>query len=196
MAILPTCVCIEWVSESLSCVQLCGPMDCSLLYLSVRGILQARIRGWVVVPFSKGIFSTQGSNSDLLHGRRLLYHLNHQRSPRMLEWVANPFFSGSSRPRNLTRVSCIASGFLTGWATREAHVCVTSAMRQDWWFLRLVCLILKKTCSFSLFQERTQPPEVQAAQLEQEAMWRPEATQPRSQCSDLWMRPHGTFQAQ
>ena len=39
---------------------------------------------------------------------------------RILEWVACPFSSGSSQPRNRTRVSCIAGGFFTNWATREA----------------------------------------------------------------------------
>ena len=43
-----------------------------------------------------------------------------QGSPRILEWVAYPFSSGSSQPRNWTRVSCIASGFFTSWAAREA----------------------------------------------------------------------------
>ena len=32
---------------------------------------------------------------------------------RVLEWVAYPFSSGSSRPKNRTRVSCIAGGFFT-----------------------------------------------------------------------------------
>ena len=31
---------------------------------------------------------------------------------RMLEWVAIPFFRGSSQPRDRTQVSCIAGGFL------------------------------------------------------------------------------------
>ena len=39
----------------------------------------------------------------------------------MLEWVACLFSSRSSRPRNWTGVSCIADGFFTSWATREAH---------------------------------------------------------------------------
>ena len=30
---------------------------------------------------------------------------------RILEWVAIPFFKGSSQPRDLTQVSCIAGGF-------------------------------------------------------------------------------------
>ena len=41
------------------------------------------------------------------HCRQILYK-SHQRSPRILEWVAYPFSSGSSRPRNETGVFCIA----------------------------------------------------------------------------------------
>ena len=44
----------------------------------------------------------------------------HQGSPRILESVAYPFSSVSSRPRNQTRVSCIAGRFFTSWDTREA----------------------------------------------------------------------------
>ena len=40
---------------------------------------------------------------------------------RILEWGANPFSRGSSPPRDQTWVSCIAGGFLTIWATREAQ---------------------------------------------------------------------------
>ena len=39
---------------------------------------------------------------------------------RILEWVAYPFSSGSSRLRNRTRVSCIAGRFFINWAIREA----------------------------------------------------------------------------
>ena len=38
---------------------------------------------------------------------------------RILEWVAFPFSSGSSQPRNWTRVSCIAGRFFTNWAIRD-----------------------------------------------------------------------------
>ena len=41
--------------------------------------------------------------------------------PRILECVAIPFSRGSSQPRNQTWVSCIASGFLTIYTTREAQ---------------------------------------------------------------------------
>ena len=39
---------------------------------------------------------------------------------RVLEWIAISFSRGSSRPRNRTRVSCIAGRRFTVWATREA----------------------------------------------------------------------------
>ena len=40
---------------------------------------------------------------------------------RILEQVAMPSFRGSSQPRDGTQVSCIAGGFFTIWATREAQ---------------------------------------------------------------------------
>ena len=101
-----------------SCQTLCNPMNCSLPGSSVRGILQARIREWVAMTSSRpeywsgsssllqGIFPTQGSNPGLRHCRQILYHLSHQKSPRILEWVAYSFSRGSSQPRNQTRVSC------------------------------------------------------------------------------------------
>ena len=39
----------------------------------------------------------------------------------ILEWVAFPFSSGSSWPRDPTRVSCIAGGFFTNWAI--SYIC-------------------------------------------------------------------------
>ena len=68
----------------------------------------------------QGIFPTQGSNPGLLHCRWILYQLSHKGSPRILEWVAYPFSSRSSQPRNQIRVSCIAGGFFTNWAIRKA----------------------------------------------------------------------------
>ena len=69
----------------------------------------------------QGIFPTQGSNPGLPPCKRILYQLSHKGSPRILEWVAYPFSSTSSRLRNWTGVSCIAGGCFTNWATREAH---------------------------------------------------------------------------
>ena len=70
----------------------------------------------------QGIFSTQGLNPDLLPCRQILYQLSHQGSPRILEWVVYPFSSRSCQPRNRTGVSCIAGGFFTNWAIREAQI--------------------------------------------------------------------------
>ena len=63
----------------------------------------------------QGIFPTQGLNPGLPRCRQILYQLSHKRSARILEWVAYPFSSRSSWPRNRTRVSCIAGGFFTNW---------------------------------------------------------------------------------
>ena len=69
----------------------------------------------------QGIFPTQGSNPGLPHCRWILYQLSHEGSPRILEWVAYPFSSGSSWLRNRTGVLCIARWFFTNRATREAQ---------------------------------------------------------------------------
>ena len=69
----------------------------------------------------QGIFPTQGSNPGLMHCKQILYHRSHKGSPRILEWVAYPFSSRSSRARNQTRVSHIAGGFFANWAIREAN---------------------------------------------------------------------------
>ena len=39
----------------------------------------------------------------------------------ILEWVAIPFFRGSSQPRDWIQVSLIAGRFFTHWATKEAQ---------------------------------------------------------------------------
>ena len=67
----------------------------------------------------QGIFPTQGSNPGFPYCRQILYHLSHQGSPRILEWVAYPFSRESSWPRNRTGVSCIAGRFFTSWATHD-----------------------------------------------------------------------------
>ena len=77
------------------------------------------------------IFPTQGSNPGLLHYRWILYQLSHKGSPRILDWVAYPFCSGSSQPRNRTGVSCIAGRFFTNWAIREAKWEKNERLRDD-----------------------------------------------------------------
>ena len=69
----------------------------------------------------QGIFWTQRSNPGLPHCRWILYKLSYQGSSRILEWVACPFSSRSSWPRNQTMISCITGRFFTNWATRGAQ---------------------------------------------------------------------------
>ena len=59
----------------------------------------------------QGIFPIQGLNPGLSHCRWVLYQLSHQGSPRILEWVAFPFSSGSSRHSYRTQVSHTAGRF-------------------------------------------------------------------------------------
>ena len=70
----------------------------------------------------QGIFPTQKLNPGPPHCRQILFQLSHKGSPRILEWVAYPFSSRSSWPRNWTGVSCIAGGFCTNWAIRESSL--------------------------------------------------------------------------
>ena len=79
----------------------------------------------------QGIFPTQGSNPGLPHCRQILYQLSHKGSRRILEWVAYSFSSRSSQPRNQTRVSCIAGGFFTNWAIREASTSLILEKRKS-----------------------------------------------------------------
>ena len=48
----------------------------------------------------QGIFPNQGSNPGVPHCRLILNQLSHKGSPRIPEWVAYPFSSRSSQPRN------------------------------------------------------------------------------------------------
>ena len=67
----------------------------------------------------QGIFPAQGLNPGLPHCRQILSQLSHKGSPRILEWVAYPFSSGSSRPRNRNGVSCLAGRFFTNSAIKK-----------------------------------------------------------------------------
>ena len=67
-----------------SCPTLCDPRNCNPPGSSVHGILQARILEWITYSLLQGIFPTQESNRGLLHCRWILYQLNYQGSPLML----------------------------------------------------------------------------------------------------------------
>ena len=104
-----------------SCLTLWDSMDCSPPGSSAHGDSPGKNTGVGCHDLHQGIFPTQGSNPGLPHCRQILYCLSHQESPWILEWVAYFFSRGSSRPRNWTKVSCIAGGFFTSWAIRGTH---------------------------------------------------------------------------
>ena len=106
---------------SLSHVWLCDPMDCSPPGSSVHGDSPGKNTAVSCHALLQGIFPTQRLNPGLPHCRQILYPLSQQGSPRILEWGAYPFSRGSSQPRYWTGVFCIAGGFFTSWAPREAH---------------------------------------------------------------------------
>ena len=82
------------------CLTLCDPMDYNPPGSSVHGDSPGKHTGVGCHALLQGIVPTQGLNAGLLHCRWILYHLCHQGSPRILEWLAYPFSSGSSCPRN------------------------------------------------------------------------------------------------
>ena len=101
-------------------------MDREAWHAAVHGVAKSRTRlsdsTELSLSLLQGIFPTQGLNTGHSHCRHILYQLNHKGSQRILEWVAYPFSSGSSQSRKGTRVSCIAGGFFTNWAIREAQL--------------------------------------------------------------------------
>ena len=86
------------VKVSQSCPTLMRPHG-----LYSRWNCQGQNTGVGNLSLRQGIFPIQGSNSSLPHCRQIVYQLSHKGRPRILEWVAYPFSSGSSRPRNPTR---------------------------------------------------------------------------------------------
>ena len=97
----------KW-SESLSVVSDCDPMD-----YTVHRILQVRILKWVAFPFSKG--SSQPREDSLPakpQGKPKNTGVCSLSLLPLLQWILPT--------RHWTGVSCIAGGFFTNWAIREA----------------------------------------------------------------------------
>ena len=129
-----------------SCPTVGNSMDCSLPCSSVHGDSPGKNNGVGFQALLQGIFPTQRSNPSLLNFRRILYHLSHQGSPRILGWVAHHFSRVSSWPRNWTRVSCIAGGFFTNWAVTKYRLGLflsqfwTSQLFHVWFCYPLTCI--------------------------------------------------------
>ena len=102
------------------CVTLCNPKDCSPPGTSVCEDSPGKNTEWVAMP------SSSESSQSRIEPRSPTLQADSLPSepsgkPKNTEWVAYPFSRGSSQPRNQSRVSCIADGFFTSWATREAQ---------------------------------------------------------------------------
>ena len=73
------------------CLTLCDSMDCSPPGSSVHGDSPGNNTEVGCHALLQGIFPIQGLKPGLPHCRRILYHLSHQGSPIIPEWVAYPF---------------------------------------------------------------------------------------------------------
>ena len=65
-------------------------MDYSRPGSSVHGDSPGKNPGVGCHALLQGIFPNQGLNPGLPHSRWILYHLSHEGSPRILEWVNYP----------------------------------------------------------------------------------------------------------
>ena len=111
------------VKVTQSCPTLCNPMD---LYSPWN--FPGQNTGVHSLSLLQGIFPTQGSNSGLPHCRWILYQLSHKGSPRILEWVAYPFSSGSSQFRNQTGVSSLQADSLPIKVMGDLYYIITDAL--------------------------------------------------------------------
>ena len=98
-----------------SCLALCDPIDCSPPGSSFHGDSPGKNTRVGCHALLQGVFPTQELNPGLPHCRWILYHLSHEGSPWILEWVAYLFSRGSYWPRNWTGVSCIVGRFFTSF---------------------------------------------------------------------------------
>ena len=115
------------------CLPLCDPMDCSPPGSSIHGIFQARLLEWVAIAFSAWT----------------IYIVPGIPQARILEWVAFPSSRGSSQPTDQTQVPCIAGGFLTSWAIREAYLTMKFMSNHKWWIFSQWTCSLNSLLQFS-----------------------------------------------
>ena len=87
------------------------------------GSVRGESGSWIVLAwFYKVDVKVKGAQSYPTLCNPMDYTVHGIHQARILEWVAFPFFRGSSQPRDRTQVSRIAGRFFTSWATREALI--------------------------------------------------------------------------
>ena len=94
---------VRYMLVDQSCLTLCDLMDRNPPVSSVHGIFQARTQELVAIPFSRGIFPTQGLNPGLLHCRQIHTVWSTREAPVMYTEVHYLFksvslFSSSKHP--------------------------------------------------------------------------------------------------
>ena len=98
----------------------CSIVSDSLWPHGVHGILQARILEWVAFLLFRECPQPSDQTQVSHIARGFLTSCATRVAQEYWSEVAYPFLGGSSWPRNVTRVSCIAGGFFTNWTIREA----------------------------------------------------------------------------
>ena len=97
----------QWKCKSLSHVWLFATQ------WTIQSMEFSRPAGVDSLSLLQGIFPTQELNPGLLHCGQIFTSWATREAQEYWRGVAYPFSSGSSRPRNLTGISCIAGGFFT-----------------------------------------------------------------------------------
>ena len=114
------------------CLTLWNPMECSPPGSFVHGDSPGKNTGVGCHALLQGNLPHPGITPKSPSLLADSYHLSHQGSSSILEWVAYPFSRGSSPPRNWTRVSCIAGRFFTSGALISRSLlkfmCIESVM--------------------------------------------------------------------
>ena len=105
---------------------------------SVHAILQARIRDWVAIPFSRGIFPTQGTNPGLFHCRQILYCLSDQGSPRIKMLTFNTSLGLPYGVFHVTQLvlfshQVMSDSFVTSWTVSHQGPLSVGFPRQEYW---------------------------------------------------------------
>ena len=75
--------------------------------------------------------------------------MSYKGSPKILEWVAYPFSTGSSRLRNWTGVSSIAGRFFANWAIMGLNKCLITCFNQ-YGIVQSIFTVLKICTSYLL----------------------------------------------